>query len=153
MCKTSVVNLVNKRGNEPTTVRPHNWRWGETWQSASITTTRAQAFMVMFREEAHGSQVMMCETMSLTAVSITIEKFLFWRADNAFPGHDVWNHEPDCGLDYNRIWRADNAIPGHVWNHKPDCGLNYNRKFFFGRADNAFNWVWTLDHKFIMLTL
>ena len=33
--------------------------------------------MVMFGEEAHGSQAMMCETMSLTAVSIIIEKSFF----------------------------------------------------------------------------
>ena len=39
--------------------------------------TRAQAFMVMFGEEAHGSQAMMCETMRLTAVSIIIEKSFF----------------------------------------------------------------------------
>ena len=33
--------------------------------------------MVMFGEEAHGFQAMMCETMSLTAVSIIIEKSFF----------------------------------------------------------------------------
>ena len=50
--------------------------------------------MVMFGEEAHGSQAMMCETMRLTAVSIIIEKPFFWSEENA----SIWNQTPDHKL-------------------------------------------------------
>ena len=41
------------------------------------------------------------------------------------------NHYSGTGL-HSYYWGGSTRIPGHdVWNHEPDCGLNYNRKIHF----------------------
>ena len=41
------------------------------------------------------------------------------------------NHYSGTGL-HGYVWGGSTRIPGHdVWNHETDCGLNYNRKIPF----------------------